>query len=72
MRKTMQLKFAILGTLWIAVVVVAWFWTGQILIHDEAAAFFYYTFGLLVAGGLSATPFIIYRETGEKDRNERY
>lgn len=56
----MKLKLVVLGTLWIAVCIVAFFWFGMTYIHDEATAWIYYGLVWILAGILSGTPFVIY------------
>lgn len=64
-----RIKLTILGTIWASAVLAVYIWLG-IQIRAEEAAYFYYSLGLIVAGGFTSTPFFIYRFAQVKEEKE--
>lgn len=64
-----RLILAVLGTVWVSVVLAAFIWLGT-NIRAEDAAYFYYSLGLITAGGFASVPFFIYRFARTKEKKE--
>jgi len=62
----MRLKLTILGTLWVAICIVTFYWCGMTFVHDEQSASLYYGFGWIVTGILAGVPFITYNQLDNK------
>lgn len=67
-----KLKAAILGTIWITAVLVAYLWFGIEVLSDlpYGTPLGYWCFGCIAAGGLAASPFVIYSSFGNEYEGE--
>lgn len=65
-----RIKLTILGTIWVSGVLATYILLGT-NITAEDAAYFYYSLGLIVAGGFASVPFLIYRFARVKEEKEK-
>jgi hypothetical protein len=64
-----RIKLTIIGTVWVSIVLAVYILLG-VQIRTEDAAYFYYSLGLIIAGGFASVPFFIYRFAHIKEEKE--